>query len=105
MRFSGKVEALQEMHDAGMSVPAIDERPSLIGYVWLWEAFWDLTTCRPVGEVAGPIPWTAIQRYAEVEKLNADDAYALHQVVRHMDQAFLSYFEKKRSAQQKRGRK
>ena len=77
------------MLDAGRAVPALEDRPTATGFVWLWEAFIDLGTCRQVGMAAGPIPWTAIQRYAEVNRFGEDETWMLHGVVRHLDSLWL----------------
>ena len=79
------------MYDAGKTVPAIENRPSLTGWGWLWDAFWELNTCRSIGMAAGPIPWTAVQRYAEVEELHREEAYLLHQVIRYLDDKLLAH--------------
>ena len=85
------------MAAAGMEVPALDNRPVTIGLNWLWEAFMDLTTCRPIGMGVGPIPWTAIQTYAESERLDPEETWTLHQVIRHMDQVYLEHTHRKDS--------
>lgn len=76
------------MADSGKDVPAVRERPSLIGFEWLWTAFMDLDTCRGIGMSAGPIPWTAVQRYAEVHQFGDDEVYMLHRVIRAMDRVW-----------------
>ena len=53
------------MQQAGKHVPALETRPNIIGLTWVWEAFWELSTCRAVGAVMGPIPWTAVRAYGE----------------------------------------
>ncbi len=58
----------------------------------------DLTTTRPIGMAAGPIPWTATQRYAEAHGMNTHETYALHQVIRHMDDTWLGH-QQDRSAE------
>lgn len=85
------------MRDAGKDVPALDNRPSLVGYEWLWEAFWDLSTCRQIGMAAGPIPWTARQFYADTEKLGEHDAYLFHEVMKHMDSCWHEWHEANRT--------
>ena len=78
------------MRDAGMDVPTLDRRTSVTGLEWLWAAFYDLTSCRSIGMEAGPIPWTAIQHYAEAHRLDEEETYTLHAVVRHMDEVLRS---------------
>lgn len=89
------------MHAAGKQVPAIERRPTLTGWGWLWEAFWTLNTCRPIGMTVGPIPWTAVQRYAEVEGLGLEETDMLHQTIRHMDEALLAHHREKGNRESK----
>ena len=96
------------MADAGRDVPLLEQRTSLTGYWWLWEAFHALTTCRMIGMSYGPIPWTAIQQYAEAERMTDEETYMLHAVIRSMDGRFLHYQDEKsktQSSQAKRGRR
>jgi hypothetical protein len=79
------------MHDAGKVVPAIRDRPNPVGYEWLWRAFQDLNTCRSYGMGPGPIPWTAIEQYARADRLNADDSWVLHNVIRQLDNVWLDF--------------
>lgn len=90
------------MRDAGLDVPALSQRPQMTGFEWLWEAFMALTTCRPSQGMGGaaPIPWTAIQRYAEVEEFNEHERHMLHEVIRHMDNLLLDYYRNQAKAQQ-----
>jgi len=89
------------MAAAGLTVPALESKPSLTGYEWLYEAFVRLTTCRQIGMSQGPIPWTAIDQYATAEGLDEDERFMLFAVVRHMDTLFLDYSHQKQKQQQK----
>lgn len=82
------------MKRAGKDVPALDRRPVIIGYEWLWEGFHDLSTCRAGGMGLMPIPWLATQRYAEVMGLDADETFLLHTVVRAMDSKYREHAHK-----------
>lgn len=77
------------MHDAGKDVPAIRDRPNPVGYEWLWQAFNDLNTCRTYGMGPGPIPWTAIEQYAQSHRMDVEDTWMLHRVIRHLDSVWL----------------
>lgn len=87
------------MADSGLQVPAIEQRPSYATYEWLWEAFLELTTDRQItmGGV-GPIPWSAVNRYATALGLNEDERYLLHYVIRDMDTKYLKHINADRSA-------
>ena len=67
----------------------------MTGFVWLWEAFNALSSCRAIGMSVGPIPWTAIQQYADVHGFTEDETYMLHNVVRHADDIFLKHVREK----------
>ena len=86
------------MHDAGRDVPAIRNRPDISGLGWLWDAFWELHTCRSLGMTAGPIPWTAVSTYAAAEELCVGEAHFLHSVIRHMDNVWLHFQDDKMKA-------
>ena len=102
MRWGKDAQSLEAMAAAGHSVPALDARPSLTGYEWLYEAFVMLTTCRSMGMGAGPIPWTAIDRYADAEGLGEDDRYLLTAVILHMDKVYLDWVSEKQKQQSQR---
>jgi len=91
LRVGDKLEFLQSLHDSGKVVPEIRDRPSAVGYEWLWQAFIDLNTCRTYGMGPGPIPWTAIQRYTEVEEFGEEDTWILHRVIRQLDNVWLDH--------------
>lgn len=61
---------------------------------WVAEAYQELSTCRPPGHYGvEPIPWTAIQTYAEAEEV--EDTRWFHRVIRQMDTAFLRAVRRK----------
>ena len=83
------------MADAGMHVPALETRPCIIGYRWLWEAYNELDSCRQSGMGVGRIPWTAVQQYSEVNQFNEEETWMLHAVVHHLDSKFIEHHEQK----------
>lgn len=54
-------------------------------------AFLDLTTCRDVGEVVGPINWLTLQRYAEVNEVTGEQREDLFYYVQKLDEAYLKW--------------
>lgn len=55
-----------------------------------WEAFYSLSNDRQIGMGIGPIPWSAIDRYARrfgIDGADEFDAFAF--LIRSMDGAFL----------------
>ncbi|MDB5618469.1 hypothetical protein [Tardiphaga sp.] len=60
-----------------------------------WTSFGSLSTDRQVGMDRGPIPWSAINAYAQRYSLVDDDFDRFATLIRAMDQAYLAYFRKK----------
>ena len=54
-------------------------------------AFWDLSTEREVGFGVGPIPWSKIVEYGELEGLDLDVMRSFVRVVREMDTGYLKW--------------
>lgn len=60
------------------------------GLQFLWDAFWELTTERPMGMAGeGRIPGSAIRHFAEDHGLYRDDARWFREVIREMDAEYL----------------
>jgi hypothetical protein len=51
----------------------------------LVRAWHDLETCRPIGMIAGLIPWTAMDRWCEVEQLDDDARKIVIGALRYVD--------------------
>lgn len=67
----------------------------LPGLEMYYEAFTELSTCRPMGMSIGPIPWTAIDQYGLRHGFEADGFEYLVRMVRALDDAFLAYSQRK----------
>ncbi len=68
-----------------------DEPPEIEGDEFYLCAFWDLSTCRPSGFGASPIPWNHIRDYAEFAGLDRVNALAFSLIIRKMDGAYLDH--------------
>jgi hypothetical protein len=99
MRHGAEMETLLKIEAGGFPVPQLEERPSVTGFQWLWEAFIHLSSCRDIGMVAGPIPWTAIHTYAEYLELSKLDEYILSEVIMSLDAVWRDEGDRKREAQ------
>ncbi len=66
----------------------------LLGLDSYFEAFVELSTCRGLGMASGPIPWTAVDRYAERHGYSGEGFEYLLQMIRAMDEAFLEHSRK-----------
>lgn len=68
------------------------DRPELErGLNFVFEAFWDLNTCRDVGMGVGPIPWTASYQYGLAHGLDRDMLLVFPRIIMRMDQAYLDW--------------
>jgi len=50
-----------------------------------------LSTCRPAGFGATPIPWNHIKDYAEFAGLDHANALAFHAIIRKLDKVYLDH--------------
>lgn len=70
----------------------IKDAPDLaLGLELYYEAFWDLTTCRPVGWTAQPIPWSAVIEWGQLNELDPEEMDDLIFYVRELDAEFLTW--------------
>jgi hypothetical protein len=64
--------------------------PELLPGNWLFlQSCFNLHYERPSGEVLMPIPWSAIQKYAEFLGLDGEQLYRFHTVIRGVDESYL----------------
>lgn len=71
---------------------AIKNAPELLpGLQFVFEAFGELNTTRAMGQVEGPIPWTAIREYAEVYDVRGDEFDEFNYLIRAMDLEYMSF--------------
>ncbi len=66
---------------------------------FVYQAFWDLDTCRSRGYGMGPIPWVAINEYALRYSVNDFDYFT--RIILAMDTVYLEENEKKQEAARK----
>lgn len=69
----------------------IQDAPDLLpGLDWYLRAFYELSTCRPIGYGAvGSIPWTAIVQYGHLHGLGGEALEDLVFLVRELDSEYL----------------
>lgn len=72
------------------------------GLALYWVAYCDLSTCRPssMGGVL-PIPWTAIDQYAQRYDYDLEQEERLHMFIGKMDRTMEAWHEKKHGGKQK----
>ena len=90
----------QECRARGMPLPnKMMNAPDLfLGLELYWDAFQDLVTCRTG---AGFIPWTAINEYAHVHRLDEEQLDDLTFFLGQMNSALSKWQEKKNGNQPK----
>lgn len=86
----------------GQSPPEfIANAPALLpGLELYYEAFKELSTCRPyigLEGVPGPIPWTAIDRYGLAHDFEEEGLDYLVSMIRALDDEFLRHMREKTS--------
>lgn len=73
------------------------ERPHLPRYQeWYLRAFWDLDSERDTGWSLGRIPGSKVEEYAERVGIAEHLKQAFHDIVRSLDDAYLSWHRNKR---------
>jgi hypothetical protein len=55
------------------------------------DAFWKLSTCRPIGMGYGPIPWTAVDAFATRNGFDAHMSDYLADIVQALDAVYLKW--------------
>lgn len=82
---------------------AIRDAPELdVGLDMYYQAFADLSSCRPIGFGEGRIPWTAVEQYADSLGLQGDQREDLHHHMTEMDMVYLEWSAKKTKEDAKR---
>ncbi len=92
MHWSPQRKHLERLEVEGKALPAgFLDRPLLAyGNRFLWDAFWELTTERPLGFGAeGRIPFSAIRIFADDHDLAGDVFEWFRRVMREMDSEYL----------------
>lgn len=92
LKWSPQRKHIERLEARGRPLPAdYLDRPLLAyGNRFLWDAFWELTTERPMGFGAeGRIPYAAIRTYAGDNGLFGDAAAWFRTVIREMDAEYL----------------
>jgi hypothetical protein len=49
----------------------------------------------------GPIPWSAVERYAKVNELDDEETEDLHYLIQRMDSEFLGFQEEQMKAKRR----
>lgn len=88
MQWKGKEQFYEHLERTQRLAPA-HRRPVVLDLFWLFRAWRELSTCRPVGFSVGPIPLTAIFEYVDrfelppwsIDALLAIDARILIEVL------------------------
>ena len=73
------------------------------GQEFYWNAFWRLSSDRPVGMGLGPIPFSSVVMYASLYDMDHEGLTELAHIMQGMDNAFLKYQQEKSDKEKKRG--
>lgn len=88
MRYARDGFSVEAGQKKGRLVPPdhwfLNPPPEVSGSAWFYDAYRDLSTCRPAD---GPIPWTAAMAYADRKGLAPDVAETVWSVISRMDNA------------------
>jgi len=75
----------------------IKDAPELqFGLEIYWDAFWDLSTCRPSSFSVGAIPWSSIRDYGQTFEFDESQMETLFYVIRLMDNEFVKFHTPKK---------
>jgi hypothetical protein len=85
-----------QAEESGVTPQALLTKPEIPPQiVWVWVAFSDLNTTRPMGMSGlGMISWLSVWEYSKAKRLDADDFELLWTCIQAMDKVFLEWQEK-----------
>lgn len=92
MLFGLAEERLEEGKPLESIPDPLKDCPDIEDLEWVFSAFLELSTCRNLGLLPGPIPWTAIRDYANELELVEYSRDLLFVAVRAMDRMMLEYY-------------
>ena len=75
-----------------------------LGLELYYDAFWDLTTCRPAGFNIAAIPWLAMREYTVAYRFDSEQCDWLYYLMRVMDQAYMQHHAPKKGKKGKTGK-
>ena len=88
---SNEAKIVEQAQKLGMPLPdKIANKPRLqVGLEIYWRAFWECSTDRDIGMAEGPIPWSAIDRWAFRHGIDGDDFDRLVLLLKAMDSVYI----------------
>lgn len=105
MKWGEKAHWLESLAAQGQNVPALNNRPNVGPFVFYWRAFCELNSCRTWGDMPGPIPWVAIDSWANRNQCTGFRFTNLVAVIQAVDDRYLkAYYDKQKAELKKRGR-
>lgn len=72
-----------------------DKEPEIGPFIWYFDCFRELSSCRSIGMAVGPIPFTAVVEYSRI--YGVEDFEEFLYLIRRMDDKFLELESKKAS--------
>lgn len=105
MQWGDKAAWFESLAKTGKHIPAFDNRPTVEPYYFYWRCYCELTTCRSWGDMPGPIPWQAVNEWAQRNGVDGQAFNALVKVISVIDNLYLkAYFAKQKAELKKHGR-
>lgn len=102
MEWQGKEDFLLQLEEEGKPVPALDRKPDITGLEWIYNAFWELCSCRPASDMGiTAIPWVAINDFAGRDKLNDQEFNFFLHCIRGMDNIYLKVMRQRADTKKK----
>ncbi|MHC4195455.1 MAG: phage tail assembly chaperone, partial [Planctomycetota bacterium] len=94
------IEALQrrELKNATISETLLDEPTVTYSQQWLWDAFQEISSRRPIGMGIEKIKHTEVLAYAELQGLDEDERWHLYRVVIEMDDVLVAFHSEKKDS-------
>ncbi len=86
-------EAIKQAAQWGTPVPEVYANAPVLaaGLELYFEGFWQLHSCRSFGMAMGPIPWTSVVQWGNMQELSHDQMDDLECHISEMDGAFLKW--------------
>ena len=90
-------QIIKQAMRSGLPIPSrIENAPSIWpGLELYYLGFLELNSSRQIGMQLGPIPWLAIEQYAQAKELDDDQKEAMHYHISEMDRSYLKIQGKK----------
>jgi hypothetical protein len=91
MEWGDKIDFYSKLESLGRLRPT-DVQPEIGPFVFYWDSFIELGSCRSLGMSVGPIPFSVIREYATI--YDVEDFEEFLWIIRKMDSTYLAEVNK-----------